>query len=50
MKFYSFVVIGAASILKFGVNVIIMGLYSVSQKNPPPLKFSDMFSQMVGNF
>jgi len=25
-------------------------LYSVSQKKNPPLRFSDIFSQMVGNF
>jgi len=25
-------------------------IYSVSQKNTPPLKFSDIFSQTVGNF
>ena len=25
-------------------------LYSVSQKNPPPLRFSDIFSQTDGNF
>jgi len=25
-------------------------IYSVSQKNPPPLWFSEIFSQTVGNF